>query len=117
MTDVAALGTRLMSLGDHGHPPCYALQLAQCYKMLSRTKRADDSDSDDAENITTNEVDGIKKAVFEAPLHYTQKVGSVKTTNFSRKDHELSVREQAVLFRKKVRRTEIHFLLLAMNGT
>lgn len=63
--DVVTLYKQVMRPGAHGRLFCSPLQLAQCYKTLSRTMGEEESDCIDGEGIVNKEVGGKMKAFFE----------------------------------------------------
>lgn len=64
MADAVALFKRVMKPEAYGHLFCYALHVAQWYKILSGAREEEDSERNGGEGIVTEEVEGRKKAVF-----------------------------------------------------
>lgn len=70
--------------------------------MPSRAVKQEDGNSDGGKGTAGKEGDGKKMEVFQnwyIPLIYTREVRSMMASIFSRKDHHVTIREEAVHFR------------------
>lgn len=97
--DAVAFGKQVMGQGAYGHLFRSVLQLGRWAKMLSKARKEEESDSDGRADIATKKGGGKKKAVCEVqvvPLYYTQEVGNMVASIFSRRAHYLNVCEEAV---------------------
>lgn len=65
MADAAAFCKQVMRPDAQGHLFCSVLTFRKCYKITSRTRLEEDSDSDDDEGIATRWSKERKKIVYK----------------------------------------------------
>lgn len=64
VVDAVLLFKRVVIQGTRGHLCLFAIQVGQCYEILSKAKTEKERDSDDCESSEAKEDNGKNKAVF-----------------------------------------------------
>lgn len=85
----------------HSHPFCSELRFGQRYNMLSGARTEEDRDIDGSEGTATKKSECKKNAVFEVdgvPSHYTREMRKIMTSNYSRRDPQVTDCVQTVHF-------------------